>query len=189
MVVSSEEMMNKAIEMFKELGMDKISIPMICNEFHVTKGSFYHHFKSKEDLLLQWIVKSYRQIESDYLCNYQIMTYEDFKKKELIWAGFVEKLGTELSLPAINTIIQYRKNSKGFTSINISDLNSSDVKIVQNLMDSEQIEQYCSASELVRLYSNLVIGICIEWAISDGLFDINERIKFAFEFVYREKNK
>lgn len=63
MVVTTEEMMEQAIRMFKEYGYSQVSVDMICRSFHVTKGSFYHHFKSKEELLVKWFNALMEQME------------------------------------------------------------------------------------------------------------------------------
>jgi len=42
-----------AQEMFFSLGYEKVSIQKIIDRVEIAKGTFYHHFKSKEDLLDQ----------------------------------------------------------------------------------------------------------------------------------------
>lgn len=49
-----EKILNQAIKMFKEKDFGKVSIDEICDECGVTKGSFYHHYKSKNDLLISY---------------------------------------------------------------------------------------------------------------------------------------
>ena len=49
-----QRLMQTAIALWKEKGYDNVSIPVICEKCGVTKGSFYHHFESKDDLLLAY---------------------------------------------------------------------------------------------------------------------------------------
>jgi AcrR family transcriptional regulator len=46
-----ETIMDKSIELFAKKGFKETSIQDIMDELHVTKGTFYYYFKSKEELL------------------------------------------------------------------------------------------------------------------------------------------
>lgn len=61
-----DEILVKAIEMFQKNGYDKVSINEICKALGVTKGAFYHYYKSKSDLLL----KEYKRVEGQLLNYY-----------------------------------------------------------------------------------------------------------------------
>lgn len=49
------EFLETAIDLFKEKGYEVTSINHILSKMNITKGSFYYHFKSKDDLLEQVI--------------------------------------------------------------------------------------------------------------------------------------
>jgi AcrR family transcriptional regulator len=48
-----------ALELFEKQGFDRTSVQEIADRARLTKGAFYHHFESKDDLL--------RQIQEEYL--------------------------------------------------------------------------------------------------------------------------
>lgn len=54
-----------ASKLINEKGFDNVSISQITEEAHVSKGAFYIHFKSKEDLLLQEINIFYDEFKLD----------------------------------------------------------------------------------------------------------------------------
>ena len=82
--------------------------------------------------------------------------------------------------------MMYRKSPESFKEVDVEDFRSSDVAIVQNLIDQGIISSELNGEELVRLYSDVVFGISVDWSISNGGFDIVERISKAFDFVYRK---
>ncbi|WP_326553866.1 TetR/AcrR family transcriptional regulator [Micromonospora sp. NBC_01813] len=48
-----------ALELFEQRGFDRTSVQEIADQARLTKGAFYHHFESKDDLL--------RHIQEEYL--------------------------------------------------------------------------------------------------------------------------
>ena len=52
------EIMNKATELFLNKGYDKTSVNSIVVELEIAKGTFYHYFKSKEEILYEIIEES-----------------------------------------------------------------------------------------------------------------------------------
>ncbi|CAM3265289.1 TetR/AcrR family transcriptional regulator [Nocardioides dubius] len=53
------QLVDSALRLFEERGFDRTSLQQIVEDAELTKGAFYHHFQSKEDLL--W------QIQDEYL--------------------------------------------------------------------------------------------------------------------------
>lgn len=50
-VVRKREFIETALRLFLENGYDRTSISMIIEALNLTKGAFYHYFKSKEEIL------------------------------------------------------------------------------------------------------------------------------------------
>jgi AcrR family transcriptional regulator len=50
---TKESLLEAAIQITNEKGYDNVTVDQLCEELGVTKGSFYHHFKSKTDLIFQ----------------------------------------------------------------------------------------------------------------------------------------
>lgn len=53
------QLVDSALALFEQDGFDRTSLQQIVSRANLTKGAFYHHFESKEDLL--W------QIQNEYL--------------------------------------------------------------------------------------------------------------------------
>lgn len=51
--VKSEDWIKKGIELFSQGGSDALNIEKMAKILNCTKGSFYHHFKSREDYIDQ----------------------------------------------------------------------------------------------------------------------------------------
>ncbi|MDY6846665.1 MAG: TetR/AcrR family transcriptional regulator [Chloroflexota bacterium] len=51
-VETQNAIINSALELFSKNGYDATSVAEICSKANVSKGAFYHHFSSKQDLFL-----------------------------------------------------------------------------------------------------------------------------------------
>ena len=64
-----------AMELFSEKGYDETSVADICQSAQVSKGAFYHHFPSKQDLFLA-LMSTWLEKLDELLCllTLQLMT-------------------------------------------------------------------------------------------------------------------
>ena len=64
---SRENIINSAYECFAKIGYDQTDVEEICRRANLTKGAFYYHFSSKQDLFLeildQWINRVTERID------------------------------------------------------------------------------------------------------------------------------
>ena len=49
------QIVESAINLYKKQGYTNITVQDICNEVGITRGAFYYHFKSKDDILMTFI--------------------------------------------------------------------------------------------------------------------------------------
>ena len=54
-----EDIFNKAAEIFLQKGYEKTTLEEIAAELKMTRGSIYHYFQSKEDILFQSLMRAY----------------------------------------------------------------------------------------------------------------------------------
>lgn len=63
---TKEKIFNAAKRILQKGGYEELSIKNICEEAGVSNGSFYHHFKTKDDLL-SYYIEDQPQIEPNLL--------------------------------------------------------------------------------------------------------------------------
>lgn len=67
----------KALELFKKDGYDQVTVDMIVKACKTSKGSFYHHFKSKADILNEQFVIADDYYEKVYQALPQELTAKE----------------------------------------------------------------------------------------------------------------
>ncbi len=60
---TKEKLINAAIVCFLENGYEKTSISKITERCDITKGAFYHHFKTKDEVFLAAIAEIFGELE------------------------------------------------------------------------------------------------------------------------------
>lgn len=48
---TKQKIINSACELLKEHTLEKITVQQICKQANISIGAFYHHFKTKEDII------------------------------------------------------------------------------------------------------------------------------------------
>ena len=69
------DILNAATALFKKCGLRSVSIDDVCKELHISKKTFYHYFKQKEELI--------EQVLRDF--------HEEHKSKANLWNEDEEK--------------------------------------------------------------------------------------------------
>ncbi len=80
--LTTNQLIEAALELFAEHGIEKTTLVMIANKVGIAKPSIYYHFESKEALI--------DQIFEDTFRNYRFEAY--FQMNELTEQNFGEKL-------------------------------------------------------------------------------------------------
>lgn len=178
MVVTKKELMDRAIEMFCEKGYENVSIPMICQQFNVTKGSFYHHFESKYDILIQWSNSLFEDFEliideeSSENCYTQLETFL------LSWAEKLHSIGPDL----LNECLIVSLKQKG-NLIPIQDSNA--IALIKKGQQRGEITSSHSAEMLAYLYSCMIVGLSTSWNNESSTEDILNYVRTAIERIFK----
>ncbi|MGK8464129.1 TetR/AcrR family transcriptional regulator [Nocardia cyriacigeorgica] len=65
--VRKAEIVDAALALFAEYGFEKTTVEAIVGRLGVAKGCFYHHFRSKNEVLEECVTVLARRMERDYL--------------------------------------------------------------------------------------------------------------------------
>lgn len=93
---TEQAILQAAMDLSREHSFDKVSVRDICHRAGITTGAFYHHFRSKEDLLSRGFSPLDRHMER------ALAGHEEDDPGQLLWrilstyAAFLEEQGWEL---------------------------------------------------------------------------------------------
>ena len=175
-ILTKNKVFETAIELIRTKGYDNVTISEICEKAGVAKGTFYVHYKSKEDIIKEsyysdmseFVLKNYKRLISED--NY--MSIKDKIEKFLLSEfEFTNYVGFEMTCRAYITNLTecISKETKHFEKRDftkeLKDLISEGIN--QKAFDTNQ------TSEEIFLYlESFVRGFMASWCFSNSEFDI-----------------
>ncbi|MBS4024682.1 MAG: TetR/AcrR family transcriptional regulator [Clostridia bacterium] len=179
-----------AITLFKEQGFDNVSIDDVAQRAGTSKGSFYTHFKSKSQIIIEQFQKMddhYLDIAS-HLWQYNSATEKllAFAKEQLIFIK--EKVG--LDVLNIVYITQLTDSSEKI----VVDENRPLYRIIQQIItegqNSGEFRDDLSSIELTRFVARCMRASFFDWCVHNGSYDIvDDRERFFSTFVIKGLQK
>lgn len=172
---TKERIFQAAKTILQKNGYENLSIKNICEEAGVSNGSFYHHFKTKDDLLSYYI-------EAQPSINPELLDLpkdkEDAKNAivevYLNYAAYCKELGVDF-------VSGYYTPRNQALNPDIRTERPYPIVTVQNYLEkaisSGNIAMKLSITEVVNDIRMLVIGNAFEWAMRSGKVDMEENIR------------
>ena len=178
-ILTKNKVFETAIELIKENGYDNVTISQICEKAGVAKGTFYVHYKSKEDIIKE---SYYSDMSQFVLKQYQnlISQDKDMSIKDKIGQFLISELmftnhvGYTMTCRAYvtNLIECISESSKHFERRGFT----RELKMLilegvnQKVFETEQ-----TAEEIFLYLESFVRGIMASWCFSNAEFDIIEK--------------
>ena len=166
---------NTALNLIKEKGFDKVSVDDICAACGVSKGAFYHHFKSKLD-----IMSESESLINDMLENIQIHESDgSIKEKLLILMGSIldvaEKSGVEVTrqLTVVTTGGHYiQQENRNTFAIHTRKLIQ---QILTEAVEKGELSPETNKEASTEIIMTFLSGMIADWCIFNGAYSISEK--------------
>lgn len=177
--LKSKETKDKIFQAAKNIlqkgGYESLSIKNICEEAGVSNGSFYHHFKTKDDLL-SYYIEEQPNIAPDLL---ELPQNTDEAKEAIVevylnYVKYCRELGVEFIAgyytphnQALNPTI---RTERPYPIVTVQ-------KYLEKALDANAIQIKLPVEEVVTDIRMLVIGNAFEWAMTNGTADFEKNIR------------
>lgn len=185
-----ENIVKKAIELFKSRGYNETSINLICESCNITKGTFYYHFNAKSDLIFYY----YEYLFSNIITIMpELITMKDPKEK--LWKLYEYSIDNTVSLtaPLLNAMmIADIQNGLNHFSVLKSGQSSHSMKLNIEMMrelivhaqEEGTIQNTKDPDQLLQTYNAVIMGMALDWSSSHGKYDQKEKLREMFDIVY-----
>ena len=192
MKITKENIILNSVKLFNELGYKNVTVDKICEACGVTKGSFYHHFKSKDDVILQYW--AYQYVLNEKSVGKILSSKRTYKKK--LW-GLLE-LGINAAVNDIGRSsmaelwrVDLKQGNKvlcaeGFMNGSgpSPEYNEILMLLIENAQTAGEIKNQSSPRDLLYVYYSALFGESVKWAMSEEDYDVAARLYKSFLTVF-----
>lgn len=170
-----KKLFDTALTLFLEKGYDNVTVDYIVSEAGVTKGAFYHHFLSKEAILIEYNNKVLESLIEELL----LVIYSNSSKTSLEILERVFDCIIDFYLDNYSMIaIMVRESEKANVSVE-QILKNEVANIIENVLDRGNKEK-----EYKLFTSSKKASIYITILLSEEIKSINK-----YELIVDKKNK
>lgn len=172
---TKERIFQAAKTILQKNGYENLSIKNICEEAGVSNGSFYHHFKTKDDLL-SYYIEEQPSINPELL---DIPLNRDAAKQTIVevylnYAAYCKELGVDFVAgyytPRNQALNPDIRTERPYPIVTVQ-------QYLEKAVDAGAIQLKLSIPEVVTDIRMLVIGNVFEWALRNGNIDFENNIK------------
>lgn len=164
-----------AIDLIRKKGYDNVSINEICSLAGFTKGAFYHHFNSKDDLLIQLL----KDVDDYYIVEVLPRLEGKTSKEQLIF--FIQEFaycGYGVGVDVVKNLFKSQTNALNDF---MNDLDRPFFKILVDIIKTGQEKNVfidnLSSEELAKYCRTFIWGVFHNWAMEYGAYDIEKKVE------------
>ena len=170
---------NAAKRILKKSGYEQLSIKNICEEAGVSNGSFYHHFKTKDDLL-SYYVEEQPSINPDLL---DLPSSKEEARETIVYVylnyvRYCRELGVEFMAnyytPKNQSLNPLIRTERPYPIITVHNY-------LQKCIDAGIITLSDSLEHITTDIRMIVIGNVFEWCLKNGDADFEGNMRRCLE--------
>jgi len=169
-----------ATELFKLNGFDSVKIQDICRAAEISTGAFYHHFKSKAEI----INTAYEQVDILIIDRLETRNFCSNVDKLLFLLGEGANMMEELGWVFVSEIyknllpIERKYSTKPDRYITL------EVKsIVEDSLKNGELDSSISSLDLTMIIMRISRGTIFDWCLHEGSYNLKSTMEFELNLV------
>ena len=178
---TKNKVLTTALRLIAENGYDNTSIQEICKAAEVSTGAFYHHFESKENI----IIESYKQFDVKAL-EYSTNNLSDKSPLEKIRKIVLFQI-SYAKIMSLDTMRQFYKSQlTSGREFFISNQREYPQILISYLSEAQQagvLSTKLTPEEQSRYILRLARGTIYDWCAHNGTFDIESEITISLDML------
>jgi AcrR family transcriptional regulator len=176
---SRKKILETAIELFDKKGYENVSIAEICEKAGFSTGSFYHYFKSKDQVLEERYLPFAKQLDAFFKSIYDSVQWENKSSVEKlakfteILMDYTDGVGVEALKAAYRLQIEPGTTASPKLA-NFYKPHEIVKEIIEEGQEKGEIRADISASDISSLLYYFVFGIFYSWCLPGTSLDLRE---------------
>ena len=178
----------KAAELFRTRGYDTVSVGEICSQCGVTTGAFYYYFRSKRDVIMNYVYNHY-----DSEDDFSMLLLTETSRFEQAWIVYRDRnmrrieLGPEALRQYFISCLEVGGNAFDPQYSDWKGARRSTelmLRIIELGQKSGEIRAGHSPEEMHNVFLHAKNSIIEDWAARGGSFDVIGELRKTFETIF-----
>lgn len=169
-----------ATNLFKEKGFENVKIQEICDASEISTGAFYHHFKSKNEI----VNTGYEQIDLLLKERFESQTFtSNIEKMMYLFSeglSLLQDLGWLFVSDVYKNILsidsKYTLKSDRFLTVEIK-------SAIESAIKSGELKSSISSDDLTKTLLRTSRGVIFDWCLHQGSYDLKANITFDLNLI------
>ncbi len=177
------EIFDTAIALFAKRGYDKVTIDDICEKVGVTKGAFYNHFKSKDQIILE----EFMRMDEHYAkVAQEISGMQSSREKLRAFNREAIKLMSDLGVTMMK-VVYHSQVAPNMRRPYLMDGRRSLYRITNELVregqENGEIRDDLASEDIAIMFINCFRGQIYHWCLTNGTFDLVATCERLFDLI------
>jgi AcrR family transcriptional regulator len=192
---TKRKLVQTAIELFARDGFDKVTVDDICRKVGVTKGAFYNHFKSKDEVILE----EFKVMDDHYLqVERRLASLDDPLEKLRVFHLEAIKLMADMGVTLMK-VVYHSQIAPHMRQPYLDNRDRALYRITHDIVREGQekgfIPPQYPPEYLASILINAFRGQIYHWCLSNGGFDLVKQCSDMAELLiecfraYRESQR
>lgn len=176
---TKKKIFNVSIGLMEKRGFNNMTIEDICKKAGVSVGTFYHYYKSKEDVFFELYRKSdafFKDEVAPFLENENLNTSD----KVVLYFKYYARYNSDKDLEYVRQL--YNTNNKFF----IDESRYMIVLLIEIIAKGQEINEIArdmSARDIAIYLFIVSRGIVFDWCIHEAGYDLEEKMSMFFKKI------
>ncbi|WP_270940483.1 TetR/AcrR family transcriptional regulator [Romboutsia lituseburensis] len=169
-----------ATKLFKLKGFDSVKVQDICQAAEISTGAFYHHFKSKAEI----INTAYEQVDILVMDKLETKSFCSNLDKLLFLLGEGANMMDELGWVFVSEIYKNLLSIDRKYSTKPDRYMALEVKsIVEDSIKSGELDNSISSLDLTMIIMRISRGTIFDWCLNNGSYNLKSTMEFELNLV------
>lgn len=167
-----------AVSLFAQKSYENVTVSDICQEAQVSVGAFYHHYKSKENILEECYHLFDQEVELAWMSGHPSDGFDAIRFLISEQAASMERMGASASL-------QYFKNQLSCSEKYILNPDRFFYQTIKNTIESEIVSGRLTGNAFMITEDILSTtrGTIYDWCLHEGSYSLSEKMLRMTEMV------
>lgn len=182
--LTRQKIFDTSLEFFNKYGYENVTIDQICEEIGLSKGAFYTHFKSKDQIILEDFIhlntyydEIYQEISTVQFTLGKLFLFQQKAMEQM------EKIGYK-AVKLVYHVESDPQKKKSFLISKNHTLYKRTAELVREAQKKGEIRKDKTAAAITNMVLQFYRGIILDWCLNNGSYSLVKAVEQALPLIY-----